>query len=85
MHLTIDSGNVFQNTSGMYKPDPDDIKKMYPETAKLLVGNTEMDDYSSSIHVNSTVSGLPRGPQVDANWGLKSFQPKRASKSMCVG
>ncbi len=70
VHLTIDSGNIFQNTNGAYKPSSEDICRIYPETAKLLTGgafantsNSVQESTSQSVHSLNT-------RRVDKNWGI---------------
>jgi len=86
IHLTVDSGNMFQNNAGAYKPRPEDLPAFYSTSFNQIAGLTGMatmnagstDDNTESrtdssnalVDQNSIVYVKP----VDMTWGL----PKEA-------
>jgi len=91
IHLTVDSGNMFQNKSGAYKPRPEDLPAFYPtnfqKIAALTTREHRDDDDLDDPESQTDSSGGPMAHSsivytkpVDKNWGLP--QEKRTAKSL---
>ncbi len=90
LYLTVDSGNVFQNSSGQYQPTAIEIAKYYPDIKMKTHHHDHDHDISGShSHTMSYVGGTSsdgygsKGPAVvDMTWGI--IKEKKSSKFVCI-
>ena len=82
LHLTVDSGNIFQNNSGAYKPRPEDIPAFYPTFAQetsVARTHTESSMESSTAEGPLSKGSVPPPKPVDMTWGIPKQKHKVTS------